>query len=37
VADLSTADRIPAEIALSEDGVPQAIRLVADADFDQAN
>lgn len=37
VAGLSPTDRIPADIALSEDGVPQAIRLVADADLDQAN
>jgi hypothetical protein len=37
VADLNAADPIPADIALSEDGVPQAIRLVADADLDQAN
>jgi hypothetical protein len=35
VADLSTGDQIPADIALSVDGVPQAIRLVADADIDQ--
>jgi hypothetical protein len=37
VADLSATDQIPADIALSEDGVPQAIRLVANADFDQVN
>jgi hypothetical protein len=38
VADLtSTADRIPADIALSEDGVPQAIRLVASESLDQSN
>ena len=36
VAELST-DRIPADIALSEDGVPQAIRLVANADLNQEN
>ncbi len=37
VADMSANDRIPADIALSEDGVPQAIRLVASADLDQSN
>jgi hypothetical protein len=37
VADMSATDRIPADIALSEDGVPQAIRLVASADLDQSN
>ena len=37
VADMSSTDRIPADIALSEDGVPQAIRLVANADLDQSN
>lgn len=34
VAEFGAAERIPADIALSEDGVPQAIRLVADADAD---
>lgn len=34
-AGLSSTDRIPADIALSEDGVPQAIRLVANANLDQ--
>ena len=37
VAELSSTDRIPADIALSEDGVPQAIRLVANADLNQEN
>ena len=30
VADLDPSDQIPADIALSEDGAPQAIRLVAE-------
>ena len=35
VADLNSVERIPADIALSQDGVPQAIRLVAaDTDLD---
>jgi len=37
VAGMNATDQIPADIALSEDGVPQAIRLVADADMDQPN
>jgi hypothetical protein len=37
VADMSTTDQIPADIALSEDGVPQAIRLVANTDLDLVN
>jgi hypothetical protein len=37
VAGMNATDEIPADIALSEDGVPQAIRLVADADLDQSN
>jgi hypothetical protein len=37
VTDLNSTDQIPADIALSEDGVPQAIRLVANADLDQVN
>ncbi len=37
VADMTSTERIPADIALSEDGVPQAIRLVANADLDQPN
>jgi hypothetical protein len=37
VADMGSAEQIPADIALSEDGVPQAIRLVANADLDQEN
>ncbi|MGH9574836.1 MAG: hypothetical protein ACRD40_15070 [Candidatus Acidiferrales bacterium] len=37
VAGMGSSERIPADIALSEDGVPQAIRLVADADLDQTN
>jgi hypothetical protein len=37
VAGMGSSERIPADIALSEDGVPQAIRLVADADLDQSN
>jgi hypothetical protein len=28
-------DRIPADIMLSEDGAPQAIRLVSSANLDQ--
>lgn len=34
VADASAADRIPADILLSEDGSPQAIRLVSQANLD---
>jgi hypothetical protein len=34
---MNATDQIPADIALSEDGVPQAIRLVADADLDPSN
>lgn len=37
VAELSSTDRIPADIALSEDGVPQAIRLVENADLNPEN
>lgn len=37
VAGMGSSDQIPADIALSEDGVPQAIRLVATADLDQSN
>jgi hypothetical protein len=37
VADMSSTEQIPADIALSEDGVPQAIRLVANADLDHEN
>lgn len=37
VADMNPTDQVPADIALSEDGVPQAIRLVASADLDQTN
>lgn len=37
VAGMNATDEIPADIALSEDGVPQAIRLVAEADLDQSN
>ena len=37
VAGMGSSEQIPADIALSEDGVPQAIRLVADADLDQTN
>jgi hypothetical protein len=37
VADMTSTEQIPADIALSEDGVPQAIRLVANADLDQTN
>lgn len=37
VAGMVSGERIPADIALSEDGVPQAIRLVADANLDRAN
>jgi hypothetical protein len=35
VADASATDRIPADIMLSEDGAPQAIRLVSSANLDQ--
>jgi hypothetical protein len=35
VADASATDRIPADIMLSEDGAPQAIRLVGSASLDQ--
>jgi hypothetical protein len=34
VADMDASDQIPADIALSEDGSPQAIRLVAESDLD---
>jgi hypothetical protein len=37
VVGMNATDEIPADIALSEDGVPQAIRLVADANLDQSN
>jgi len=37
VAGMNSTERIPADIALSEDGVPQAIRLVASTDLDQSN
>ena len=37
VADLNPNERIPADIALSVDGVPQAIRLLANADADYAD
>ncbi|HKQ88916.1 MAG TPA: hypothetical protein VJS43_19320 [Candidatus Acidoferrales bacterium] len=37
VAGMGSSEQIPADIALSEDGVPQAIRLVADADLDPTN
>lgn len=37
VADISSTERIPADIALSEDGVPQAIRLVASANLNPEN
>jgi hypothetical protein len=37
VADMNSTDQIPADIALSEDGVPQAIRLVASADLNQVD
>ncbi|HXQ25826.1 MAG TPA: hypothetical protein VN822_05405 [Candidatus Acidoferrales bacterium] len=35
VTDLGSADRIPADIVLSEDGAPQAIRLVSQASLDE--
>jgi hypothetical protein len=35
VADVSATDQVPADIVLSEDGAPQAIRLVAQANLDQ--
>jgi hypothetical protein len=34
VTDVGATDRIPADIMLSEDGAPQAIRLVASANLD---
>jgi hypothetical protein len=34
VSDIGTGDRIPADIVMSEDGAPQAIRLVAQSDMD---
>jgi hypothetical protein len=34
VTDVGSMDRIPADIVLSEDGVPQAIRLVSQATID---
>ena len=37
VIGMGSSEQIPADIALSEDGVPQAIRLVADANLDQGN
>jgi hypothetical protein len=35
VADVGVTEQVPADIVLSEDGAPQAIRLVAQADLDQ--
>jgi hypothetical protein len=35
VTDAGSFDRIPADIMLSEDGAPQAIRLVSTASFEQ--
>ncbi len=35
VADVSATEQVPADIVLSEDGAPQAIRLVAQANLDQ--
>lgn len=35
VADVGASERIPADIVLSEDGAPQAIRLVSQASLDQ--
>jgi hypothetical protein len=32
VTDIGASDRIPADIVVSEDGAPQAIRLVARED-----
>jgi len=34
VADIGATDRIPADIIVSEDGAPQAIRLVAESDLE---
>lgn len=34
VTDIGSGDRIPADIVVSEDGAPQAIRLVADSDLE---
>jgi hypothetical protein len=34
VTDIGSGDRIPADIVMSEDGAPQAIRLVADSDLE---
>jgi len=35
VADVGATEQVPADIVLSEDGAPQAIRLVAQANLDQ--
>src|SRR5208282_2608356 len=35
VTDLGATDRIPADIVVSEDGAPQAIRLVSQSSLDQ--
>lgn len=35
VADMGSAEQIPADIVVSEDGAPQAIRLVAQSDVDE--
>ncbi|MGH9771640.1 MAG: hypothetical protein ACRD4Q_08070 [Candidatus Acidiferrales bacterium] len=35
VVDVSAGERIPADIVLSEDGAPQAVRLVSEASLDQ--
>jgi len=35
VTDMAASDRIPAEIVVSEDGTPQAIRLVSESSSDQ--
>lgn len=35
VADVGATEQVPADIVLSEDGAPQAIRLVAQAGLDQ--
>jgi len=35
VVDVSAGEQIPADIVLSEDGAPQAVRLVSEASLNQ--
>jgi hypothetical protein len=35
VADVGASEQVPADIVLSEDGAPQAIRLVSQASLEQ--